>query len=335
MKQIYVKTTESCQLHCKHCYIGDARLKTRFFDEIKTAEWLHKCIEYNHLNEEDLLISFHGGEPMICKESKIKYICEQFPKATFNTTTNLVYKLTDEKLDLFLNHFIDKNIDKPFIKTSWDYKIRFNGNEEEVWKANIKELQEKGVFIQVIVCLTSLLINEVSPNDFLNIFKDLNINTISFERLTANTTSDEYLIPNYSKQDQWLYDLYKINEEKYHLSLCIVDDIIKAIKGQFLGCRERKCMENVLTINADGTISGCPNTALCKVFGTIYDEPKDVFKNPCRNCCIIKEQQRDPRCYICDLYNICNGDCHQLSWQENYCPAPKKLMKELLKTLDK
>lgn len=330
-KQIYIKTTESCQLHCKHCYIGDARLKKQFFDEKKTAEWLHKWIEYNKLDENDLLISFHGGEPMICPENKIKYICEQFPNATFNTTTNLVYSLTDAKMDLFLNHFIDKKINQPFIKTSWDYKIRFsNEKEENIWRNNIKQLIDKGVYIQVIVCLTSLLINEVSPDDFLKIFKELNINTISFERLTANTTDDKYLIPNYEKQDQWLYDLYKINEEKYHISLGIVEDIINAIKGRFLGCRERKCMQNVITINADGSIGGCPNTALCNNFGTINNEPNEIFKNPCRLCSIQKEQLRDNRCYICDLFNICNGDCHQLSWQGEYCPAPKKLMKELI-----
>lgn len=333
-KQIYIKTTESCQLHCKHCYIGDARKNPYFFNEKKTSEWLHKWINYNKLNEEDLLFSFHGGEPMICPTNKIKYICEQFPKSTFNTTTNLVYPLTDDKMDLFLNYFIDKKINQPFIKTSWDYKIRFSKQaEEDLWKHNIKLLNEHDVYIQVIVCLTSLLINEVTPSDFLKIFKELNINTISFERLTSNTTDDKFLIPDYKKQDQWLYDLYKINEEEYHLSLCIIDDIINAIKGRFLGCRERKCMSNVITINADGSIGGCPNTALCSNFGNINSEPTEIIKNPCRLCSIQNEQIRDSRCYICDLFNICNGDCHQLSWQGDYCPAPKKLMKELLSNI--
>lgn len=334
-KQIYIKTTESCQINCKHCYIGDARLRKHFFDEIKTSEWLHKWIEYNKLNEEQLLFSFHGGEPMICPINKIKYICEQFPKATFNTTTNLIYKLTDDKLDLFLNYFIDKKINKPFIKTSWDYKIRFTEpHYEDLWKNNIKLLKNKGFYIQVIVCLTSLLINELTPNDFLNIFKKLNIDTISFERLTPNTTEDKYLIPDYKKQDDWIYDLYKINQEKYNLSLCIVDDIINAINGNYIGCRARKCMSNVITINADGTLGGCPNTSLNNSFGTIYDEPTDILNNPCRLCSIKKEEIRDSRCYICELFNICNGDCHQLDWQKDYCPSPKKLMMELKKALN-
>lgn len=331
-KQIYIKTTESCQLKCKHCYIGDARLRKQFFNEVETATWLHKWIDYNKLNEKDLLISFHGGEPMICPEYKIKHICEQFPNATFNTTTNLVYKINDEKRDLFFNYFIDKSINKPLTKTSWDYKIRFSNEEEEkLWKDNVKYLIDNGVFIQVIVCLTSLLINEVNPDDFLRMFKELNVNTISFERLTANTTEDKYLIPDYKKQDDWIYELYKVNEEKYHISLAIVNDIINAINGNFLGCRERKCMQNVITINANGTIGGCPNTALCNNFGDIHTEPQKLAFSSCRLCSIHNEEQRNPNCYVCDLYNICNGDCHQLSWQDDICPAPKKLIRELLK----
>ena len=326
-QQIYIKTTESCQIHCKHCYIGDARLRKHFFNEIQTAKWIHKWIEYNNFNEQDLLFSFHGGEPMICPTNKLKYICEQFPLATFNTTTNLVYKITDGMKDLFLNHFIDKTINKPFIKTSWDYNIRFSNNEEELWKSNIKLLKSYGCYIQVIVCLTSLLINEVSPIDFVNIFNDLNVDVVSFERLTPNTTEDKYLIPNYKKQDEWIYNLYKLKGNNFQLA--IVTDIINAINGNFLGCRARKCMSNVITINADGTLGGCPNTALSKSFGTIYDEPLDILNNPCRLCSIANESKRDSRCYICELFNICNGDCHQLEWQGDYCPSPKMLMKEL------
>ena len=328
-KQIYIKTTESCQIHCKHCYIGDARLRKHFFDEIQTAKWLHQWIDYNNFDEEKLLFSFHGGEPMICPTHKIKYICEQFPKATFNTTTNLVYKLTDDKLDLFLNHFIDKTVNKPFIKTSWDYKIRFTEpNYESIWRNNVQLLKQNGCCVQVIVCLTSLLINEISPKEFVNIFKDLGVDIVSFERLTANTTQDEYLIPNYQQQDEWIFNVYKENDNYFHLS--IVNDIVNAINGRFMGCRERKCMSNVITINADGTLGGCPNTALTANFGTIYDSPNNVLTNPCRLCSIQKEQKRDSRCYICDLFNICNGDCHQLSWQGDHCPAPKMLMRALL-----
>lgn len=329
-KQIYIKTTESCNLHCKHCYIGDARKKVYFFNEVKTVEWILDWIKYNNLDVNDLLISFHGGEPMICPTNKIKYVCEKLKGATFNTTTNLAYTLDNDKLDLFVNHFIDKEINKPFIKTSWDYKIRFlDDNSYNLWKQNIKTLKDNGVIIQVIVCLTSLLINEVSPYEFLKLFKDLGIDIISFERLTSNTTDEKWLIPDYKKQDEWIFNVYKINEQEFHLSLGLVTDIINAINGSFLGCRERKCMQKVITINADGTIGGCPNTALKKPFGNIYNTSGEIFNNPCRLCSIQNEQIRDTRCYTCELFNICNGDCHQLSWQDDVCPAPKKLMYEL------
>ena len=41
------------------------------------------------------------------------------------------------------------------------------------------------------------------------------------------------------------------------------------------------------------------------------------------------ERNRDPRCYDCEVFAECGGDCHQLEWQDDVCGAPKSLMKHL------
>jgi hypothetical protein len=41
------------------------------------------------------------------------------------------------------------------------------------------------------------------------------------------------------------------------------------------------------------------------------------------------EAVRNPGCYGCDVFDICNGDCHQLAWDGDVCPAPKTLMQKL------
>ena len=48
-----------------------------------------------------------------------------------------------------------------------------------------------------------------------------------------------------------------------------------------------------------------------------------------RMCNITKESMLNPNCTTCDVYNICNGDCHQLAWDGDICAAPKTLMQEL------
>ena len=44
------------------------------------------------------------------------------------------------------------------------------------------------------------------------------------------------------------------------------------------------------------------------------------------------EAARDPRCYECDVFDICGSGCHQLEWDETHCPSPKELFRLLKNT---
>jgi radical SAM protein with 4Fe4S-binding SPASM domain len=91
----------------------------------------------------------------------------------------------------------------------------------------------------------------------------------------------------------------------------------------------RDCEEKLFTVNADGTISGCPNSAPEHQFGHINDAVPDLLVSPQRLENISCERARDPRCYTCEVFEYCNSDCHQLEWQDDVCGAPKSLMKAL------
>ena len=66
---VYLKTTDTCQLDCKHCFTNGKNGAKGWFDEIKTVEFFkrlkQKFPHYNNAN-----ISFHGGEPMLCPIEK-------------------------------------------------------------------------------------------------------------------------------------------------------------------------------------------------------------------------------------------------------------------------
>jgi radical SAM protein with 4Fe4S-binding SPASM domain len=91
----------------------------------------------------------------------------------------------------------------------------------------------------------------------------------------------------------------------------------------------RDCEEKLFTLNADGTIAGCPNSAPEHYFGNISDPIEELLANPQRLDNIVCERSRDPRCYECPVFSYCGGDCHQLSWEDNICGAPKALMRNL------
>ena len=326
MEKIYIKTTESCNLQCKHCYIGDYRKETRFFDENKTISWLFSYFNTHSINEEDILFSFHGGEPFLCDLSKMEKVTKAFPKAQFDATSNLMI-LTPNHIDFIKKYFVNKATGRPFIKTSWDYAIRFSDeNQKLIWENNVKQLLANDIDVKVITCLTTELLENVSPKSYCQYMKRLGITYVDFERLTDNTTENKSLIPSYKTIDTWLTDVYKIKL----LNVGMFTNMAQAISGNHIACRKRQCMSNVLTINADGTVGGCPNTAKQNYFYTI--EGEEIIEQ--RNSLIVKESIRHTECYTCDLYGYCNGSCHQLSWQGTVCPEPKQLWRHIIYDMD-
>ena len=123
MKTIYLKLTNRCNLCCKHCYNANASIIEDMSDVTLNASI--KLIE-KMSGTEDVLVVFHGGEPLMVPVEKYLHIIEQFkenPNVKFSITTNLVYKLTSKHIELFCKL---TDIDGFSISTSWDYGIRFN-----------------------------------------------------------------------------------------------------------------------------------------------------------------------------------------------------------------
>ena len=331
MKKIYIKTTESCQLQCDHCYIGENRSKKTFFNAEKTIAWLNNYLD----DKEKAIISFHGGEPFLADLDEMQKVCDAFSDAYFDATTNLMFPINkiQDIMKFIKKNFKNPDTGRPFIKTSWDYIIRFPGvGSEQIWRNNLVVLLYAGIDVEVITCLTRLLIRYVSPREYLILMHELGIRYINFERLTENTTENKKLIPDYKDVDVWLTECYRQNEKLFKEPLIIdmFENMKWAAKGIYLSCRERACMKQVRTINADGTIGGCPNTSITEAFADIngfYDEEKhrELMK---------KEQKQHLECFSCELFQACHGDCHQLSWQGSTCPEPKTLLKEIINDVE-
>ena len=86
-------------------------------------------------------------------------------------------------------------------------------------------------------------------------------------------------------------------------------------------------MRDVITINADGSVGGCPNSSLSASYTSIYEKPQSVY--PKQEELMKKEEIRNLACYACEYYSVCNGDCCQLSFYHGECPFPKNLAKAI------
>ena len=332
---VYLKTTDHCNLNCDHCFTNGSNGKKGWLDVNKTIDFFTRLKQY-HPEYDNANISFHGGEPMLAPTEKMFEIYHNvknlWPNLWWSIQTNLTYPLTDNKIKV-LEEICNKSWG-----TSWDYGIRWPDiAKETLWRSNVKRLADEGHDITVMVCLSGRVVRELEPIDIINDMASLGIKHINFERVTPNGTAlnflDDGIIPGNAALDNWFDLMWEqcVEHKTYeYIDNMFFDSILSSlVYNAHAGCRCRECEQKILTINADGTIGGCPNAAVEKTFGTISDDIDALMNSEGRMCNIQSEIIRHPVCYTCPVYNICNGDCHQLGWEGNVCAAPKKMMTKM------
>jgi len=125
---IYLKTTETCQLDCSHCFTSGRSGKKVFFNVNNVKSFFDQI--YFHNKNQSGNIAFHGGEPMLAGLDDMYeiyyYVKNLLPNMWWSITTNLTYKLTDDIKEFFKQVFFTTGIG-----VSWDLDIRFDNKVQE------------------------------------------------------------------------------------------------------------------------------------------------------------------------------------------------------------
>ena len=326
---VYVKTTETCNLNCAHCFTSGINGRKIYFDAEKTAHWCNELDTFdNHIHFE-----YHGGEPMLAPMKDIWKFYDITKgqwgdRCTHGITTNLVYKLKQEHIDFF-THCISGG----FIGTSWDPNIRFaNEKQRTLWENNVKELTSLGFQIKCFISV-SVDVVKMDPLEIADYMHSLGVAEIAYERLTHNGNAELNLdiFPHNRDLNEWWMKMHETTEH-HPVSNGFLNSVYDKFDHNdfFAGTFCRDCEQKLHTINADGTVAGCPNAAPTEWYGHIDTPAQEVRSSPKRMEVISCEiHDRDPRCYKCPVFLYCNSDCHQLEWMDDVCPAPKKLMMTL------
>lgn len=266
-----------------------------------------------------------------------------FPKTTFAAQTNLTYPLTEAKRKFFKDVLM-----RDGFGTSWDYDIRFGstGNREkqiEMWEENVRTLVADGHYLTMIVSITKKLIEEKEPIDIINYAHQLGFKHILFERITSdgNAKENSQIIPNNRMQDEWLRKMFNqcLKHKTYeYIGNMLMSELAEAfVHHKHTANRCRVCEQSLLTINATGTIGGCPNTGPVEHWGHIDWPVLESLKSKRRLEAIACESlERPSLCYECPAFEYCNSDCNKLAWDEDekYCAAPKLIWKQMIADRD-
>lgn len=328
MKIIYVKTTDTCQLNCSHCFTSGRFGGKTPWDVEATQHWVREYMK--HYPDDELFhLEFHGGEPFLVELSEFYRFIEPFQgrdNVSFGATSNLVYTLSDEHLKFF------KNVLDGQIGTSWDGGIRFETPKQyTLWRENLFRLKNHGIRVVLFVSITRELIAK-PPEELFTLLEELKVDEVAFERLTAhgNATFRPDIFPDNEAQDLWYlaaYQLYKSRRWPFRIrSLEAIDTKVyqNNIKVD-TSCRT--CEQNLVTISADGSLSGCPNAASTLKHASIREPIKHFLRSDGRVEQIAKELTTHPTCLRCDVFHLCGGDCHRLSWQGDRCGGLKHLLR--------
>ena len=319
---VYLKTTETCNLNCLHCFTSGTKGAKIYWDHVKVADWLQR-LHQQIPDSPHVHLELHGGEPFLADLDTMQYVYDNckdlWANQSWGITTNLTFKL-----------------DQGRIGTSWDPDIRFASPKQyDLWRKNVETLVALGVHIKLFVSVTKGTV-AMEPIDLLEWVRDLGVQELALERLTMNGSakSNLHIFPTNSEQDAWFLKMHQQSEQagaRKWFDNEFLENIYAKFEHNYTqgGTFCRDCEEKLFTLNADGTIAGCPNSAPEQAFGNINDDIAVLLTNPQRIDNIACERSRDPRCYECPVFSKCGGDCHQLEWDGDICGAPKSLMRTL------
>lgn len=306
MRYIYFRVTNTCNIRCPHCYIPE--FKGIMSDNVIDA-FIDKYKKYNN----NIIIMFHGGEPMLIGPNRLKRIIQKLEDNGFSSyviQTNLSYELTDEIMDLFKEKFALG------IGTSLDYSGKsLEGRNRDVIYRNIERLLNEGVRVRVNMAITK---EYIESGEF---EKDLDFivrNNLLFRLEPYVYVPGKDLTINY-------YEFLKLRDRLAKEYADLYDDDSCGENTSYV--QGGNCAANGLrVVDCDGEVYICPNFAGYKELsiGNVKDEDfDDTAKNKRVGMQVFYKRKLSllsdgSSCGGCMAYGNCNSGCVANDIFKNY-----------------
>lgn len=333
-KVVYVKTIGTCNLNCDHCFTNGSSGDKTMFNVTDTLAWLSDYTAQVG-RDCDWHVELHGGEPFLVKIPKLteftKGLRAILPNVSIGCTSNLTFPLTDNHLEFIQDELHGQ------MGTSWDPHIRWDTpGQYTTWQTSLERLANIDIYPKVNVTITKRLIAEYTPKKLIDELLSVGVRVVELERLTMDGSaicSADGIFPDNDTQDLWFMDLveyYQLYDVQNKLNILTIDNLLSRLQKNLVhtGTNCRNCEQNLVTINSDGSLATCPNSATQVNYSSIHDNPEVFLTHDLRVGSQVKEQSWDERCLKCDVFDLCGGDCHKLNW-DNRCSGWKRTLHKL------
>ncbi len=303
-----------CNLNCKYCYA--APFKTEKF-QIIDLTLIEKLIKEAFLITDKLIVSWHGGEPMLAGLDFYQNyvgIVNKYKKAN-QTICNMIQTnatlITDEFATFFKNNDFIVSVSLDGDEKSHNKNRIINstiGSFEKVMNG-INILRKHSINPPIISTVTqSTYIDGVRNFDFFvkNGFTEIKYSPV------YDSVSDNFSISD-ERWSQFLINILNrwLEIKNPNIKVREIDEILMWFAGTTISlCANRGMCAKWISIDEQGNVYPCEYLRSTNSYGNIQTTHlKDIFISPAYMDFVKKINYIPSRCQKCKLFNICHNGC--------------------------
>ncbi|UCG77610.1 MAG: selenobiotic family peptide radical SAM maturase [Nitrospirota bacterium] len=290
--------TQSCDLHCKHCYDRSDRTNTDLADAIRILDDMRSfCLERNVKGH----ISFSGGNPLMHPDFLDIYNAASDRGFSLAILGNVASrKQLKDIIAIQMPGFYQVSLEG---LEGHNDSIRGEGYFRRVMDF-LTVLKELGIYSMVMLTLTNENIDQVIP--LAELLKG-KVDSFTFNRLSLVGEGASLKMADNEKFRKFLEDYIELAGKNKHVRL--KDNFINIIrreKGQnpFGGCAGYGCSAafNFITVLPDGEVHAC------RKFPSKIGRIMDVSLSELYDSEMAKKYRSGPEeCRGCDIRAVCGG----------------------------
>lgn len=314
--EVVLKTVERCNINCTYCYFFNSSDKSflkhpKYISNLTIEHIANKLSQgIDELEIEELILIYHGGEPLLQKKDNFDEMCDIFSQKLGTKTkfslaiqTNALL-LDDAWIKLFEKHDVGVgvSIDGPQIYND-RYRIdhRGKGTYERLKEginllfsaSNQKQISPPGALCVINPEFSAKII-------YKHLVHDLGFKNLDF--LLPDFTHDSYEPATIELMKKYLEDLFEawVNDDDPSIKIRILDDVIKKLTR---GINKSGKITQVICVSTNGQVV-----------------PYDVLRNTA-----YWSAEMEPSLLHHSLYEVINSELfYSLRTSENSLPRACK-----------